>query len=59
MLGWQLYMLSSLYLTPPPQVVDKSRYASGDNSLEREIRVLSQVSALHAWLGRAGEVAQM
>ena len=27
----------------PPQVVDKSRYAAGDNSLEREIQVLLKV----------------
>lgn len=28
-----------------PQVVDKSRYAAGDNSLEREIQVLCKVCA--------------
>lgn len=31
-----------------PQVVDKSRYAAGDNSLEREIQVLCKVRALLA-----------
>lgn len=29
--------------SPPMQVVDKSRYAAGDNSLEREIQVLIKV----------------
>jgi hypothetical protein len=33
---------------PRPQVVDKSRYAAGDNSLEREIQVLLKVRARRA-----------
>lgn len=36
-----MQMLSKLLL----QVVDKSRYATGDNSLQREIQVLCKVRA--------------
>lgn len=36
---------------PVLQVVDKSRYAAGDNSLEREIQVLCKVCTMtSAWL---------
>ena len=34
------------------QVVDKSRYAAGDNSLEREIQVLLKVRSLGCPLGQ-------
>lgn len=42
-LGVGLNIINVCSLCAWPQVVDKSRYAAGDNSLEREIQVLCKV----------------